>query len=127
MRYEEFIAAVRDRGEYPSPVEAERATLTVLDLLGQRLSDSEASDLAAQLPAGLAEALTQPGPAETFGVEEFCRRLAGALDGTEQTARWDASAVLSTVADAVSGGQLNQILSQLPSGYAELFGKPELT
>jgi hypothetical protein len=34
--------------------------------------------------------------------------------------------VLSTVAAAVSGGELNQVLSQLPSGYAVLFGKPAL-
>lgn len=34
--------------------------------------------------------------------------------------------MLSTVADAVSGGELDQLLSQLPSGYAPLFGKPDL-
>jgi uncharacterized protein (DUF2267 family) len=39
----------------------------------------------------------------------------------------DASAVLSTVADAVTGGQLNQVLTQLQPGYATLFGKPELS
>jgi len=54
------------------------------------------------------------------------RRAAVELTATEETARWDASAVLSTVAEAVSGGQLNQILSQLPSEYALLFGKPDL-
>jgi uncharacterized protein (DUF2267 family) len=46
---------------------------------------------------------------------------------TESTARWDASAVLSTVADAVSGGELNDVLTQLPSGYAVLFGKSALS
>ncbi|GGT24312.1 hypothetical protein GCM10010271_29630 [Streptomyces kurssanovii] len=44
-----------------------------------------------------------------------------------QTAQWDASAVLSTLADAVSPGELNQVISQLPSGYAVLFGKPDLS
>jgi hypothetical protein len=34
--------------------------------------------------------------------------------------------VLSTVADAVSGGGLNQILPRLPAGYAVLSGKPAL-
>lgn len=35
--------------------------------------------------------------------------------------------MLTTVADAVTGGQLNQVLTQLPASYAELFGKPELS
>jgi uncharacterized protein (DUF2267 family) len=65
-------------------------------------------------------------PPETFGVEEFVRRVAERIGARPGTAEWDASAVLSTIADAVSGGQLNQLLSQLPSGYAPLFGKPEL-
>lgn len=59
-------------------------------------------------------------------MEEFLRRLAAALDGSVESARWDASAVLCTVAEAVTGGQLNQILTQLQPSYAELFGKPEL-
>jgi uncharacterized protein (DUF2267 family) len=41
--------------------------------------------------------------------------------------RWDASAVLSRLADAISSGELNQLLSQLPSGYATLFGRPGLS
>jgi uncharacterized protein (DUF2267 family) len=32
-----------------------------------------------------------------------------------------------TLADAVSGGELNQVLSQLPSRYATLFGRPGLS
>lgn len=35
--------------------------------------------------------------------------------------------MLSTVAEAVSGGELNQVLGQLPSGYAVFFGKPGLS
>lgn len=127
MRYDQFLATVTDRGEYRSAEEAERATLAVLGLLGRRLTEGEAKDLAAQLPATLADVLTEAGPAEAFGVEEFLRRLAAEVNGSEQTARWDASAVLSTVADAVSGGELNQVLSQLPAAYAELFGKPDLS
>lgn len=45
----------------------------------------------------------------------------------ERIAEWDAAAVLSTLAVNVSGGLLNQVLSGLPSGYASLFGHPELS
>lgn len=56
----------------------------------------------------------------------FCHRVNSQLGTGASTAGWDASAVLSTVAEAISGGELNQLLSVLPSGYAALFGKPEL-
>jgi uncharacterized protein (DUF2267 family) len=129
MRYDEFLARVRERGEYPSHQEAEQVATAVLAELASRLTPGEAGDLAAQLPGPLARVLTGPrqGAAESFGVEEFCRRVAGRTGSRPPTAEWDASAVLSTVADAVSGGELNHVLSQLPSGYVALFGKPGLS
>ena len=129
MNYDEFLAQVRDRGEYPNREEAEQVSTAVLEVLATRLTPGEAGDLAAQLPGPLPHALTgpRPGAAERFGVEEFCRRVAERTGGLPPTAEWDASAVLSTVADSVSGGELNHVISQLPSGYAPLFGKPELS
>lgn len=44
-----------------------------------------------------------------------------------ETAERDSRTLLTTVARSASGGRLNQLLSQLPSGYAALFGKPELS
>ncbi|MFI6435011.1 DUF2267 domain-containing protein [Streptomyces sp. NPDC050759] len=130
MRYDEFIASVRDRGEYATAQEAEQVTVAVLKVLASRLTAAEAKDLAAQLPGPLGDALgeiRQEGQAESFGIQEFCRRIAELTGARPRTAEWDAGAVLSTLADTVSGGELNQILSQLPSGYADLFGKPELS
>ncbi|MBO0776670.1 MAG: DUF2267 domain-containing protein [Actinobacteria bacterium] len=129
MNYDEFLAQVRERGEYPSRDEAERVSTAVLEVLASRLTPGEAGDLAAQLPGELPQVLTAPrgGAAERFGIDEFCRRVAERVGGTPPTAEWDASAVLSTVADSVSGGELNHVLSQLPSGYAQFFGKAELS
>lgn len=127
MRQDEFLATVRERGQYADRVEVERVTGAVLGLLGARLTPGEAEDLAAQLPEGTEDAvLAGPGSQDGLGVEEFVATLAQRLESTRETARWDASAVLSTVADSVTGGQLNQVLGQLQSGYAELFGKPDL-
>ena len=127
MRHDEFLAAVRERGEYADNDEAQRVTETVLGLLGERLAGGEAKDLAAQLPGELQETLLRSGEGTgSYGVEEFLRRAAEQLDATPETALWDTSAVLSTVADAVSGGELNNVLTQLQAGYAQLFGKPEL-
>lgn len=128
MNYDEFLARVRERGEYTSRDEAETITREVLHVLAQRITPGEAADLAAQLPASLQPVLTSNGhtQAEAFGIKEFYERVAARTGARPRTALWDASAVLSTLADAVSGGELNQIISQLPSGYATLFGKADL-
>lgn len=127
MKAHEFYAQVRDRGEYETADEAERVTTAVLGLLGERLAGGEGKDLAAQLPPELKPPLEGAvSSGQGFGVEEFLSRAAVALGASEETARWDVSAVLSTVAEAVSGGEVNQILTQLQPAYATLFGKPDL-
>jgi uncharacterized protein (DUF2267 family) len=128
MRYDLFLSRVKERGEYADAQEAEEVTRAVLGLLAQRLPEGEADDLAAQLPHPAAEMLTWvDGPVSNMGVREFLDRVAAQTDATEVTAQWDASAVLTTVAEAVSGGELNDVLTQLPSGYAALFGKTTLS
>ncbi|MFI9821469.1 DUF2267 domain-containing protein [Streptomyces sp. NPDC052013] len=128
MRYDEFLARVRERGEYTSQDEAAKMTEAVLEVLAQRISPGEVDDLAAQLPGDLGPMLSKAKAqqAESFGLEQFYERVGERTGARPRTAQWDASAVLSTLAESVSGGELNQILSQLPSGYAVLFGKPEL-
>ncbi|MFC6021220.1 DUF2267 domain-containing protein [Plantactinospora solaniradicis] len=129
MRYDEFLAKVRERGEYADAAEAERVTHLVLGILAQRLHPDEAEDLAAQLPGPLAATLISAGQggAGGFGAREFLGRVATGAGATARTAEWDASAVLCTVTEAVSGGELNDVLTQLPSGYAPLFGRAGLS
>jgi uncharacterized protein (DUF2267 family) len=128
MRYDQFLAQVRERGEYADRQEAEQTTRVVLGVLADRLTSQEAGDLAAQLPDEAAGTLTgNAGRPEPFGVHEFLRRVAEATGATERTAQWDASAVLSTVADGTSGGEINDVLTQLPSGYAVLFGRSSVS
>ena len=127
MKAHEFYARVRERGEYDTAEEAQRVTAAVLGLLGRRLAGGESSDLAAQLPPELQPPLLEAeGPGQRFGVEGFLTRAAQELGASEEAARWDASAVLSTLGEAVTGGELNQVLTQLQPGYAPLFGKPDL-
>jgi uncharacterized protein (DUF2267 family) len=128
VKYDQFVSVVRDRGEYGSAAEAATVAKSVLRVLAGRISSGEAGDLADQLPPPLDEAVRSgtQNRAESYGVGEFCRRIAQRTGARPSTAEWDASAVLSTVADAISGGELNQLLSQLPSGYANLFGKVDL-
>ncbi|MEU3843655.1 DUF2267 domain-containing protein [Streptomyces sp. NPDC028635] len=128
MKYDGFLARVRERGEYHDQDEAAAVTSAVLEVLAQRINPGEVKDLASQLPGPLGHVLNHAAPQEarSFGIEEFYRRVAERTPARPRTAQWDAGAVLTTVADAVTGGELNQIISQLPSSYAVLFGKADL-
>ncbi|MFE0382295.1 DUF2267 domain-containing protein [Streptomyces inhibens] len=127
LRREAFLDRVKERGEYDSLQEAERAARVVLALLGAHLVGEVRAQLAARLPEDFALILLNPlQSAEPLPPERFVRATAAWIEGaTEQTAAWDVSAVLSTVADAAGDGLLNQILLQLPAGYDLLFGRPQ--
>ncbi|MFF5437799.1 DUF2267 domain-containing protein [Streptomyces achromogenes] len=125
MKLADFLDQVRDRGEYRSQEEAEHISTSVLRVLATRIPPEEADDLAALLPAPLDDVMhTHPEPPEALGREEFLRRVAAQTGARPRTAEWDAGAVLSTVADAVPGSEVDHLLSQLPTGYADLFGRP---
>ncbi|MEI5009153.1 DUF2267 domain-containing protein [Streptomyces sp. NPDC087659] len=127
VRREAFLDQVKERGEYDSLQEAERAARVVLALLGAHLVGDVRAQLAARLPEGFALILLNPlQSAEPLSPERFVRATAAWIEGaTEQTAAWDVGAVLSAVADAAGDDLLDQILLQLPAGYDLLFGRPQ--
>lgn len=127
LRREAFLDRVKERGEYDSLLEAERAARVVLALLGAHLVGEVRAQLATRLPEGFALILLNPlQSAEPLPPERFVRATAAWIEGaTDQTAAWDVSAVLSTVADAAEDDLLRQILLQLPAGYDLLFGRPQ--
>ncbi|MEV6422565.1 DUF2267 domain-containing protein [Streptomyces sp. NPDC051662] len=129
MRWDAFLAAVQERGEYSAPHEAERAVRVVLALLGAHVVGTERAQLAARLPESCALVLLDPLPAaEPLTPERFVRATAAWIDGaTDETAQWDVGAVLSVVADAAGEELTRRILLQLPPGYDLLFGRPQPT
>ncbi|MFF2386288.1 DUF2267 domain-containing protein [Streptomyces sp. NPDC058108] len=129
LRREAFLDHVKERGKYSTAEEAERAARVVLALLGAHLVGEVRAQLAARLPDEFALILLNPlQSAEPLPPERFLRATAAWIEGaTEQTATWDVSAVLSTVADTAGDDLLGQILLQLPVGYDLLFGHPQPT
>lgn len=125
VRREAFLNHVKERGEYATPQEADRAARVVLALLGAHLVGDVRARLAARLPEDFALILLNPlQSAEPLSPERFVRATAAWIEGaTEQTAAWDVSAVLSTAADAAGDDLLKEILLQLPAGYDLLFGR----
>ncbi|MEV6947105.1 DUF2267 domain-containing protein [Streptomyces sp. NPDC051172] len=129
VRREAFLNRVRERGEYATLEEADRAARVVLALLGAHLVGGVRARLAARLPEDFALILLNPlQSAEPLSPERFVRATAAWIEGaTEQTAAWDVSAVLSTAADAAGDDLLKEILLQLPTGYDLLFGRIQPT
>ncbi|MFD5559264.1 DUF2267 domain-containing protein [Kitasatospora griseola] len=126
LRWEAFLEEVRERGEYDTQQDAERAARVVLALLGAHLVGDARAELAARLPETMALILLNPlQAAEPLNAERFVRATAAWIEGaTEATAPWDIGAVLSTVADAAGDDLTGRILLQLPPGYDLLFGRP---
>ncbi len=99
---------------------AETVTGATLETLAERLSGGEAADLAAQLPKSLQEPLRPRDGGEPFGLEDFKQRVAerAGLRASEVTE--DIRAILTTVREAVSGGEFNDMVDQLPDEFWQL-------
>ncbi|MEU3727215.1 DUF2267 domain-containing protein [Streptomyces sp. NPDC031705] len=127
LRWEAFLDQVRERGEYDTREEADRAARVVLALLGAHVLGAERAELAARLPESYALILLNPlQAAEPLSPERFVRATAAWIEGASQaTATWDVAAVLTVVADAAGEELTDRLLLQLPTGYDALFGRPQ--
>ena len=125
MQYDEFISKVVERSDLDREA-AEALTTATLRTLAERITGGEAEDLAAQLPAQLKPPLTAgvEEPAEPFDVAEFIRRVAERAGVDEDTALASQGAIFSTLREAVTPGELDDIISQLPQEFRGLVGPP---
>jgi uncharacterized protein (DUF2267 family) len=122
MDYRTFTRTAADRAGLPEPT-VERVEHATLQTLADRITGGEARDLAAQLPGPLKEDLQKPREeAESFDVDEFVRRVAQRGHVAPEEARTAAMAVLITTREAVTPGEFDDVLSQLPQEYRELVG-----
>ncbi|MEV6653734.1 DUF2267 domain-containing protein [Streptomyces sp. NPDC051219] len=128
MTFDQMLEKIRHEGAYPTRERAEDVTHAVLAALGRQLTGDERVGLAARLPIEAALTFTAQIPDnEPLTGWGFVKDLATRTGRTPATARWDTGAVLATVAHLAGPGLLDRILTQLPSGYALLFGRAELT
>jgi uncharacterized protein (DUF2267 family) len=121
VKYDEFIEAVSQRANIP-PDEAVVLTRATLETLSERISGGECRDLAAQLPRALQAALlpTRKNQPETFRVEEFIRRVSERAV-IDTPLAWEGSrAVVTTLRDAVTLGEFDDVINQLPKDFREL-------
>jgi uncharacterized protein (DUF2267 family) len=124
MKGDQFISEVRNLAEVDSKEEAEKATRATLETLKERLAGNEPSNLAAQLPPEIAPYLDGEGGRESFSVDEFYERVAQREGVRQDEAVKHARAVATVVQTAVTGGEADDVRSQLGNDYEELFGQP---
>ncbi|MFF3699324.1 DUF2267 domain-containing protein [Streptomyces sp. NPDC002221] len=128
VTFHQMTERIRYEGAYPTREQAEDVTRAVLGALGRQLTGDERVELAARLPFEAALALSSPIPdAQPLTGWSFVKDLANLRGGTLATARWDTGTVLRIVGHLAGPDLLDRILAQLPSGYALLFGRAELT
>lgn len=120
MDYEAFLGTVSQRAPVPRD-KAEDLTRATLETLAERLSRSEADDLASELPNPMKESLISPTPqAEGFGLDEFVSRVGRRSGLAPEEARQGVRAVLSTLREGVGDGGYRHVLAQLPQEFAAL-------
>ncbi|HEX5753985.1 MAG TPA: DUF2267 domain-containing protein [Archangium sp.] len=106
--------------------EAERAAVSVLCVLEQRLFGEEAAHLEAQLPGKLQDLLLRcerhvGKPASKFGRDGFLQMVSEDLDVDTLEAERKIRAVFTAVRDQVSEGEIEDVIGQLPMDLRELW------
>jgi uncharacterized protein (DUF2267 family) len=122
VEYDEFVDRVAQLTGL-SREQASNLTQTTLQILADRISGGQATDLAASLPEKLARPLqTSPQkPAEKYSFTEFVERVrTRAADVPREAVLPGIRAVMLTLRDAVPDKEFQDTLAQLPRQFREM-------
>lgn len=114
MQYDEFVHQVQHRACLSSGGDAVRAIHATLNTLGERLFNGEAERLAAQLSPEIGCYLLEPYFSSKLDMREFLERVAEREGIDPRRSTHHARVVLSVLAEAVSGGEMEDVRAQLP-------------
>lgn len=123
MHEDEFLDTVQQEASLESQEAARTVTEATLRTLGERISDTNSSELAATLPDPLAPSLTDasPGEAAAFSLDEFVDRVSERSGHTTpDTAPRQARAVI-TALSMIADEELQALSEQLPTEFALIF------
>src|SRR5438874_12863904 len=124
MTYDQFVGQVQNRAKLASKGEAVAAIRATLETLAERLAGGAAEKLAAQLPQEIGEYLRAPigaGMGDSFSLDEFFQRAANRERVDKPDTVYHARVVMEVLAEAVSAGEVQKVLAQLPNDYIPLF------
>jgi uncharacterized protein (DUF2267 family) len=116
FRYDEFLRRVAER-EGTDVGTAARDARAVFWALGETVGRDEIEDLAAELPHDFAEVVAEArgrfGP--DVDADAFIAEVAARAEVSPEVARRVTDAVLETLAERISGGEVDDLVSLLPS------------
>lgn len=121
MKFDEFTGKVQHKANLASTDEALAAIRATLQTLSERLAAQEPQNLAAQLPEEIGRYLETPGKAERFSVKEFFERVSKREGVDLPVSVYHARAVIDTLQEAVSVGEIDNVRAQLPDEWQEIF------
>jgi uncharacterized protein (DUF2267 family) len=125
VKHEDLVHAVQKAAALPGDAEAEMLFHSFLRVLGARLPEPTAENLAAQLPAQTAEYLTRDQAFQRLDLNQFLNAVWEPLAdwaSREETQR-QVSAALAVLRESIPG-VIDKLPSQLPADFAPLFGRP---
>jgi uncharacterized protein (DUF2267 family) len=120
MQHDAFLEALERLLGTDDRAEVERTAVAVLQALCDRLTGDEAWDLLAQLPAPLKKAVTLTQAPMRMTADDFVERIARELAVGPDEARERVRAVFAVLREAVSWGELEDVVVQLDPEYADL-------
>ncbi|HEX5543512.1 MAG TPA: DUF2267 domain-containing protein [Micromonospora sp.] len=120
MDNNEFIQAVARRC-WTSAEQATAITRATLRTLAERIDRGEARTLAAELPEELRAYVFAPSETvERFGLDIFVQRVSGRADVDGAQAKAGMRAVFDTMREAVTPGEYDDVVGQLPAELWEI-------
>lgn len=120
MQTTEIVERVQERANLDSFQEAHDTVIALLETLALRDLKDEREDFATQLPKELGQVLTTDVPAtkERFDASDMVRRVAKHLGSSLQESQTRTHAAFSVLMEAVSEGQVENLLNALSDDYA---------
>lgn len=126
MKTEGFLQEVQARSGLSLKEHVARVVDAVLETLGERLGKPERENPAAQLPEPLREAVLRRQTTDRYRLEEFYNRVSSLGNLGYPEAVNASRATVAVLREAVSQGEIEDVLTQLSDPYRELFGaEPE--
>lgn len=121
MNYDQFIGHVQHRARLGSQGDAVWAIQATLQTLAERLDPGEAKDLASQLPREFKIFFQVPAHSVRMSLDEFFERISEREQADLPDAIYHARVVIEVLQEAVSRGEIEDVLAQLPEAWRALF------